>query len=59
MSFKTDFYLSLLRPMEGQQADRPETEPDETTTTEPPMHPHRSQPSNPEQQSLFTTEEVP
>ena len=50
MSWKTERFLGQLRPMDGQQADRPETEPVERPTTETPMLPHRSQPK---QQSLF------
>ena len=34
MSWKTDAYLRQLRPMDGQQADRPETEPVERPTTD-------------------------
>ena len=52
MSWKTDAYLRQLRPMDGQQADRPETEPVERPTTETPMLPHQSHPA---QQPLFRT----
>lgn len=54
MSWKTERFLAMLRPMDGQQADRPETEPAEETTTETPMLLHRSQRVHPNQQPLFT-----
>jgi len=54
MSAMKRLALSRLRPMDGQQADRPETESDEATTTETPMLPHRSQRVHPNQQPLFT-----
>jgi hypothetical protein len=49
MSVMKHLYLSQLRPMDGQQADPPETESRETET-ETPKLPHRSHPN---QQPLF------
>lgn len=49
MSVMKHLYLSQLRPMDGQQADPPETESRETET-ETPKLPHRSHPN---QESLL------
>ena len=57
MSWKTNAYLRQLRPMDGQQADRPETEPVVRTDTPPEAHDATaSEPAvHPNQQPLFVT----
>ncbi len=55
MSWKTNAYLRQLRPMDGQQADGPETEPVVRTDTTPEAHDATaSEPAvHPNQQPLF------